>query len=120
MPIVLSSLLLSLAAAGEPEPRKVQCVVTTKGTDPFKGPCLIYPGEKGSFTVEAAGRKSFPQASSISLYVVGPDAGEVRGVTKKGVNFRWGSVVRSRRDRACWRGTDFSICVYPRPSIASG
>jgi hypothetical protein len=33
-------------------------------------------------------------------------------LTDEGINSRWGRAIRSRRDRACWVGEDFTICAY--------
>ena len=112
----LASFFLMLegeGAAAEAKPRKAECVIRSNGAAEFRGPCLFHAGEKGSFTIEAASkRKPFPQASSISLYMMAKDVGDVRGITRDGINSRWGRAIRSRRERACWNGSDFSICVY--------
>ena len=41
-----------------------------------------------------------------------PGVAEVYGITTSGINSRWGPARRSSKDKACWVGTDFSICVY--------
>jgi len=48
----------------------------------------------------------------ISVFIVRPGIAEVRGLTAQGINARWGEARRSARDRACWVGADFSICVH--------
>jgi hypothetical protein len=46
------------------------------------------------------------------VQIVQPGVAEVRGLTRAGINSRWGSAQRSKRDRACWRGSDFWVCAY--------
>ena len=108
--------LAALAFAASPpqdaQPRQAQCVVKGNGAEEYRGPCLFHAGERGSFTVAGPRRRSLGGANSISLYMVRRNVGEVRGITREGVNSRWGRAVRSRRDPACWAGADFSLCVY--------
>jgi hypothetical protein len=47
----------------------------------------------------------------ISVSVVRPGVAEVRGLTKRGINSRWGEARRSKSNRACWVGEDFKICA---------
>jgi hypothetical protein len=60
----------------------------------------------------AQGQSFADGVGAISLTVVSPGIGDVRGLTRDGVNSRWGEARRSRGDRACWVGSDFSVCVY--------
>ena len=65
----------------------------------------------GSFWIEAksgliAGRES------ISVAITQPGVAEVRGLTTDGINSRWGEATRSTSDKACWVGSDFTICAY--------
>jgi len=109
-------LILSIPAApagADAKPRGAQCVVKSSGAQPYRGPCRFVAEEKGSFTVRPAGRRAFPGGvSAISVSIVSPGLAEVRGVTREGINSRWGEARRSRRDRACWTGADFSVCAY--------
>jgi hypothetical protein len=106
--------LLFIAGSAEAKPRIAQCVVKSSGSSDFRGPCRFHLGEKGSFTIEPVRKRSFGDASSISVYLVGRGEAEVRGITRDGINSRWGMATRSRRDRACWQGSDFSVCVYQK------
>ena len=68
----------------------------------------IPPGRRRQLLIEPA-RGRFPSATSASRS--SPGVAEVRGDPGR-INSRWGEARRSRRDRACWVGEDFSICVY--------
>jgi hypothetical protein len=48
----------------------------------------------------------------VSVTMIGDGTAEVRGLNDKGINSRWGTVRRSRSDRACWVGDGFKICAY--------
>lgn len=104
------ALAASPAAA---KPRVARCAITSAGQKPFAGPCQFTPEAKGSFALAPVGRKRFfPEVTNISVYLTERDVAEVSGLTTSGVNSRWGTARRSRRDRACWTGADFSVCVY--------
>lgn len=108
--------LLPFAGAASPaeaKSRMARCAIASAGQKPFSGPCRFTPEAKGSFSVAPVGRKSFsPDVTSISVYLTEPNVAEVSGLTGAGINSRWGTARRSRRDRACWAGADFSVCVY--------
>lgn len=109
----LALLPLTLCAGdADAKPRAATCAVKSSGNAAYRGPCTFAVEGNGSFTIAPAGKRRFPGVASISLYVIEPGLGEVRGLTRDGINSRWGEARRSRRDRACWQGSDFSICVY--------
>jgi len=47
----------------------------------------------------------------ISVTMISPGVAEVRGLTRAGINSRWGEARRSTQDRSCWTGSDFQICA---------
>ncbi len=101
------------AALAAPQPKAARCVIESAGAPAYRGPCLVRSKRGGSFVVTRGRRQSFPNGvGSISLDVVEAGLGEVRGLTREGINSRWGSARRDSRDRACWAGADFRICVY--------
>jgi hypothetical protein len=101
---------LALAAPADAQ-RNVRCTVTGSGSS-WSGPCLFSAERGGSFTISRRDRRVFPGgATSITVAVMGADA-EVRGLTRDGINSRWGMASRDRRDRACWIGSDFRVCAY--------
>jgi hypothetical protein len=95
----------------EAKPRAATCAIKSNGNADYRGPCAFEAERGGSFTIAPSGKRRFPGVTSISLHVVEPGLAEVRGLTRDGINSRWGEARRSRRDRACWQGSDFSICV---------
>jgi hypothetical protein len=113
----LAALALVAAAAfptvlADAKPRPARCVIDAAGAPRWSGPCTFEAERGGSFTVTPARGRFQNGVSSISLAIVSPGVAEVRGLTSSGVNSRWGEVRRSPRDRACWIGADFSLCVY--------
>ncbi len=104
---------VSAAATAAPKGREVRCVVEGNGLPAYRGRCLFLSGESGSFGLEPRSARTFPGGiTSISLTVLSRGEGDVRGLTSDGINSRWGRASRDRRDRACWRGSDFRICAY--------
>lgn len=78
----------------------------------FSGDCIFeqYSGN-GSFSIESP-RGLIAGYSSIGVSIIEPGIAEVRGLTTNGINSRWGEAVRSSSDKACWVGSDFTICAY--------
>lgn len=78
----------------------------------FSGDCIFQQyGGNGSFSLESP-RGLIADYLAIGVYIIEPGIAEVRGLTSKGINSRWGEAVRSSSDKACWVGSDFSICAY--------
>ncbi|MGZ8346432.1 MAG: hypothetical protein ACXWUP_04885 [Allosphingosinicella sp.] len=95
------------------KPRPARCVIEATGIPTWRGPCVFEAERGGSFTITPPEGQSFANGvGAISLGIVSPGVGEVRGLTSDGINSRWGEARRSTRDRACWAGSDFSLCVY--------
>lgn len=104
---------LALAATADAQPRRARCVINSSGAPAYSGPCRFQSEARGSFTVTPASGRSFAGGvTSISVAMAGRGTAEVRGLTRDGINSRWGTATRSRRDRACWVGEDFSVCAY--------
>lgn len=96
----------SHAAAARP----VRCVIA--GSVRYAGKCDFLKSG-ASFSLSPIGRAAFPGGiNPVSVAVVGPGIAEVRGLTRDGINSRWGEARRSKRDSACWEGSDFRICAY--------
>lgn len=94
--------------------RLVDCRVESEGKVQVNGKCRFTPDEGGSFTLEHADPKRtlfFGEIMSVTVSVISPGVAEVRGLTRQGVNSRWGEARRSNDDRACWQGSDFKICA---------
>ena len=103
---------LVLFAATAAEARPARCVVASAGNQTYRGPCDFQTEQGGSFSISPV-RGSFPGGiSDINVSMMGPGVADVRGLTSRGINSRWGEARRSRRDRACWIGSDFSVCAY--------
>lgn len=92
------------------EARPVRCVIT--GSVQYAGKC-DFIGSGGSFSLSPIGRASFPGGiNPLSVAIDTPGVAEVRGLTRDGINSRWGEARRSKKDPACWEGSDFRICAY--------
>jgi hypothetical protein len=97
--------------------RAARCDIRTN-SGAYAGSCDFTPSKGGSFSIAPIGRAEFfthakddPGITMISVDVAGSSA-EVSGLTTDGINSMWGEANRSLKDRACWVGEDFSICVY--------
>ncbi|HEY5710463.1 MAG TPA: hypothetical protein VIT38_01095 [Allosphingosinicella sp.] len=104
---------LALLATPASAVRTARCVIQSAGERTWRGPCRFVPdGPGGTFAVFPV-RGTFPGGiGDISVAIIRPGVAEVRGNTSDGINSRWGEARRSRRDPACWVGSDFSVCAY--------
>ena len=101
-----------LLAAAPAAARPARCVIQSAGAPTWRGACNFIPDRGGSFAVDPVRGRCPGGASDIRVSLVSPGVAEVRGLTRDGINSRWGEARRSRRDPACWVGEDFSVCVY--------
>lgn len=89
------------------------CRVKSSGASPYSGPCdFKAEGGNGSFSITPVGEATIGGATVISVSILEKGNAEVRGLTKDGVNSRWGEAKRSDKDKACWTGSDFEVCAY--------
>jgi hypothetical protein len=110
--VLLAVAALALSSVAHSKPRTARCVIATEEA-PYRGPCRFIPEAGGSFELEPLRRRLFfGEVSSISVQITGRGEAEVRGLTTAGINSRWGTARRSRREPACWEGQDFSVCAY--------
>ncbi len=100
---------------GQPTGKVADCRVGSGGKVVFAGKCRFVPdGPRGSFALSSV-RGDVPLYGSIlvvTVTILQPGVAEVRGLTRAGVNSRWGEARRSTRDRACWVGSDFRVCAW--------
>ncbi len=95
------------------EAKDAQCVIKQNGDVAYSGSCEFIPDRGGSFSIRKKNIEPIlPNITDISVFIVSPGVAEVRGLTTSGINSRWGSAVRSKKDAACWKGSDFEICAY--------
>jgi hypothetical protein len=107
-------LALPLSAAAQTSGKLATCRIESGGKVELSGKCRFIPeGRGGSFSLaHADGRKPlYGTILSVTVSVVSPGVAEVRGLTRDGINSRWGEARRSNQDRACWAGSDFRICA---------
>ncbi|MDQ8730254.1 hypothetical protein [Bradyrhizobium sp. LHD-71] len=111
----LSMLMLAIGTEAEAQSkdRLVQCRIESGGKVALNGPCRFMAESGGSFGLENADRNKplLGDILTMSVSIISPDAAEVRGLTRAGINSRWGEARRAKSDPACWDGSDFRICA---------
>jgi hypothetical protein len=91
MKLVMAAAVLAsgLAASAAAAPRPARCVIASAGAPTWQGPCRFLAERGGSFTVTPSQGRSFADGiTSISLTIVEPGVGDVRGLTADGINSR--------------------------------
>lgn len=108
----LAALCLASTAATA---RDAGCRIEQAGRVVLDRTCDFQPdGRDGSFSLSPRGGAQgslFGSISTVSVSVIEPGLAEVRGLTRDGINSRWGTARRSQRDGACWEGEDFRVCA---------
>jgi hypothetical protein len=101
------------AAGAETRGRIVDCHVESAGKVELNGKCLFTSEKGGSFALQNVDRDKplFGEILVLSVSIESPGNSEVRGLTSRGNNSRWGPARRSSSDSACWQGSDFKICA---------
>ena len=110
----LLSLPLVAESLAQGSGKVATCRVESEGKVQVNGPCKFTPeGNAGSFTLENrdSHKALFGSILMVTVSVISPGVAEVRGLTRQGINSRWGEARRSNEDRACWAGSDFKICA---------
>jgi hypothetical protein len=112
IPRIAAACALSICLVAPALARPARCVLS--GSIAYKGTCDFLPDlGNGGFALSPIRPKSFPAGiDPISVTKIDKETAEVRGLTKRGNNSRWGEAKRSKKDPACWVGDDFRICVY--------
>lgn len=116
-PIAGAVLLAAAATVSAPLPaeaasKAARCMVVSGGATKFNGRCRFTSGRGGSFTLSRSRGALYGSIMSVSVTVLSRGGAEVRGLTRAGNNSRWGRAHRSKRDPACWIGSDFRICAW--------
>jgi hypothetical protein len=108
-------LFLTVAAFAVPASAKwrtVRCLLESEGAR-FAGRCSFMAVRDGSFALKPLKPyRSLLGATIVSVAMAGDGTAEVRGLTRDGINSRWGDVRRSRRERGCWEGDGIKICAW--------
>ncbi len=107
-------LCLTISMTSPAVARNAKCLITSGNTVQFRGTCDFRAEANGSFSL--AGAKSsgrfLKDVILVSVTVMAPRRADVRGLTRMGINSRWGAARRSREDRACWIGSGFKVCAW--------
>ncbi len=92
----------------------VRCVITSgESANVSDVPCLFLPSGGGSFSIQSAdGSTIVNDVQIISVSIIEEGEAEVRGLTRDGINARWGAATRSDSEPACWAGEDFEVCAF--------
>ncbi len=114
LPILCLGATLSIPTLQQPvQAGEALCVIKNASNEiVFRDQCIFEQfGGNGSFSIQAPSGLIANQ-EVISVYITQPGVAQVRGLTTGGINSRWGEAIRSQSDRACWVGSDFTICAY--------
>ncbi len=92
--------------------KTAKCEIKSGSNTVFNGKCKFMPEAGGSFSLSNFSEKPmFDEVTIVSVTIVEKGVAEVRGLTTRGNNSRWGEAKRSTKDPACWVGSDFIVCA---------
>ena len=104
--------MLVLAAPAFAKWKTARCLLESEGAH-YAGRCLFLVERGGSFSLKPLNpHRQLLGAKIVSVAIIGDSRAEVRGLTNDGINSRWGTVNRSRRERGCWEGDGIKICAW--------
>jgi hypothetical protein len=108
-----AALAVTALVVAQPASAKVaRCVIKAR-VGQQNGPCTFTGRRGGSFTIAPVRQRYLiGKFMSINVDIDRRGIGNVRAVSGRGYTARWGRAVRSKGDRACWTGQDFSVCAY--------
>ncbi len=112
--IVVSLTLLAASIHTPAMARNAKCLITSGNSTQFRGVCDFRAEPNGSFSLTSAKKSGrfFGDVMMVSVTVLSKNRADVRGLTKMGINSRWGSAKRSGKNRACWLGNGFKVCAW--------
>ncbi len=110
--IALVALFFALGSNAMAADKLVKCQIGPDAHPDYKGMCQFY-SEPGSFALSSPHKDKplYGKILVVNVYIT-EDGAEVRGLTSRGNNSRWGEAKRSPQDKACWLGADFKVCAW--------
>lgn len=113
IPILSLSAILLMPQQKTAQAGEALCVIKGDSNQVvFSDKCIFKQfGGNGSFSLSAKSGLIYGR-EVITVAIIESGVAEVRGLTTAGINSRWGEARRSKSDKACWVGDDFTICAY--------
>ena len=118
MLLLIAGIACSTTAFAKP----AKCKIDVDGAWHFNQVCSFEPtnngANNGSFVLRSniSNQPLLPDMDihSVAIYITQKNIGEIRAKTVYGDTRSWGTVIRSQKDKACWRtkSGDTSICAY--------
>ena len=106
------TILFAIVTTVQAADKTAKCVIESNAVKVFDGKCKFMSEAGGSFSLSNANEKPlFDEVTIVSVNFIEKGNAEVRGLTTRGNNSRWGEAKRSSQDPACWVGTDFKVCA---------
>lgn len=110
--LISLTILFALSHYAQAAEKTVKCEIKTGSSKVFNGKCKFMSEAGGSFSLSNFSEKPlFEEVTIVSVTVIEKGLAEVRGLTTRGNNSRWGEAKRSSKDPACWVGADFKVCA---------
>jgi hypothetical protein len=91
--------------------KTAECEIMMGNQIVFNDKCVFISTQDGSFSLSNL-KKDDPLFDNILVVTVNIErksVADIHGLTKDGVNSRWGEAERSNEDKSCWVGSDFKV-----------
>lgn len=111
--LAAATLGLAVAAPSFATGKYAGCYVEKNGRVITRGECTFHAnGPRGSFQISGDYKADLGRGVSyVDVKIGRPGAGVAYARLANGRYVRWGAVVRSNADRACWVGAGLNICA---------
>lgn len=110
------SLVLALAIALplSAQAKPALCHIEQYGQVVLHQKCDFYAEKGGSFSLSHfnKGKPLLDDVTDVSVTIIAPNVAEVSGLTRDGINSRWGEFHRSQSEKACWVDGETKICAW--------
>lgn len=104
-----------LALCATVQAKTARCVISNHGKPPFLNTkCDFSASKDGSFSLSNLNpnKALFGDVLMVNVAIIDKNFAQVRGLTREGINSRWGEYYRSQEDKACWIDDSSKICAY--------
>lgn len=103
-----------LALCTTVQAKVAKCYIENDGVPVLNAKCDFRAEKGGSFSLSNLNRQKalFDDILIVDVSIVAKNVAEVRGLTREGINSRWGEYHRLQEDKACWVDGLNKICAY--------
>ena len=111
--LILSfGLLSTFPMLAQAKVKEATCQIDEGGQTRYKGKCNFEPQGGGSLYISHPNITKKVKVEGLMVMIESKDQAVVQATKLGGGGSIWGEAVRSQKQKACWVGSDFKVCVW--------